>query len=420
MKTSAYLRAVIAFSLIATPALAQRQQQQQAAATTKDAGPAPRRDISGHWLGPVSPRKEPPPPMTALGQQLFDATKPLQGPRAVPIAATNDPLVTCNPEGFPRSALFETRGFAFEHVPRRTLQLLQYQRIWREIWTDGRPLPTNVGAAGKDTRDPRYYGYSIGRWADDSTFVVTTTGFNEDAWADERGDPRSMDAKVEERYRRIDHDHLEVSVTIDDPKMYTKPYFVMKQVYTWAPVQEFEEQLCIPSEALEYRETFRPAGTGKSILATHYAVGAAQRGERAAVYLFEEGLQTYLARAARLEMNPAEFIKRKLIAVEQIDPAALSPSEFAYWVRESVERDHARIVIIDSLNGYLAAMPDEGVLASNLRELVRYLSQQGVLTLLVVGEHGLVGSTLNAQPILRRRVCVASHSESWIRFGKHS
>jgi hypothetical protein len=262
MKTSGYLRAVIAFSLIATPALAQRQQQQQAAATTKDAGPAPRRDISGHWLGPVSPRKEPPPPMTALGQQLFDATKPLQGPRAVPIAATNDPLVTCNPEGFPRSALFETRGFAFEHVPRRTLQLLQYQRIWREIWTDGRPLPTNVGGSSKDARDPRYYGYSVGKWADDYTFVVTTTGFNEDAWADERGDPRSMDAKVEERYRRIDHDHLEVSVTIDDPKIYTKPYFVMKQVYTWAPSQEFEEQLCIPSEALEYRETFRPAATG--------------------------------------------------------------------------------------------------------------------------------------------------------------
>src|SRR5213083_142196 len=156
MKTSAHLSVVIAFSLIATPALAQRQQQESAA--TKAAGPAPRRDISGHWLGPVSPRKEPPPPMTALGQQLFAATKPLQGPRAVPIAQTNDPLVTCNPMGFPRSALFETRGFAFEHVPRRTLQLLQYQRIWREIWTDGRPLPTNVGAPGKDARDPRYTG----------------------------------------------------------------------------------------------------------------------------------------------------------------------------------------------------------------------------------------------------------------------
>ena len=72
-----------------------------------------------------------------------------------------------------------------------------------------------------------------------------------------------MDAKVEERYRRIDHDRLELSVTIDDPKIYTKPYFVMKQVYTWAPVQEFEEQLCIPTEALEYREIFRPPGTEK-------------------------------------------------------------------------------------------------------------------------------------------------------------
>ena len=76
MKINVYLRSVIAFSLIATPALAQRPQPQQASAATKTAGPAPRRDISGHWLGPVSPRKQPPPPMTALGQQLFDATKP--------------------------------------------------------------------------------------------------------------------------------------------------------------------------------------------------------------------------------------------------------------------------------------------------------------------------------------------------------
>src|SRR6266513_1008384 len=182
MKTIAHLSAVIAFSLIATPVLAQRQQQQNESAATKTAGPAPRRDISGYWLGPVSPRKEPPPPMTALGQQLFAATKPFQGPRAVPIAQANDPLVTCNPLGFPRSALFETRGFAFEHVPRRTLQLLQYQRIWREIWTDGRPLPTNVGAPDKDARDPRYYGYSIGRWADDYTIFVTPAAFTADEW----------------------------------------------------------------------------------------------------------------------------------------------------------------------------------------------------------------------------------------------
>src|SRR5262249_40217822 len=154
-----------------------------------------------------------------------------------------------DPLGFPRSILYETRGVAFEQVPRRTLQLLQYQRIWREIWTDGRKLPTNVGASGADTQDPRYYGYSIGEWADDYTFVVTTTGFNEDAWADELGHPRSQNARIEERYHRIDHDTLEVTVTIDDRKAYTKPFVATKQRFAWAPKQEFEEQLCVPSEA---------------------------------------------------------------------------------------------------------------------------------------------------------------------------
>jgi circadian clock protein KaiC len=139
-----------------------------------------------------------------------------------------------------------------------------------------------------------------------------------------------------------------------------------------------------------------PAGTGKSILSTQYAVGAARRGERAAIYLFEEGVQTYLARAAGLGMNPQEFIKRNLITIQQLDPVVLTPSEFVYRVRERVERDHARVVVIDSLNGYLAAMPDERALALYLRELIRYLSQQGVLTLLVVAEHGLVGGGLNA------------------------
>jgi hypothetical protein len=68
---------------------------------------------------------------------------------------------------------------------------------------------------------------------------------------------------VEERYRRIDHDNLELTVTIDDPKSYTKPFEVMKQIYTWAPKQDFEEQLCIPSEAVDYRDTFRAAGEDK-------------------------------------------------------------------------------------------------------------------------------------------------------------
>jgi circadian clock protein KaiC len=122
--------------------------------------------------------------------------------------------------------------------------------------------------------------------------------------------------------------------------------------------------------------TVGPAGSGKSILATHYAVGAAQRGERAAIYLFEEARATFLARASALAIHPDEYIGRKLLTVEQVDPVTLTPSEFVHRVRDAVERDNTRVVVIDSLNGYLAAMPDERALALNLRELIRYLSQQ--------------------------------------------
>jgi hypothetical protein len=248
--------------VIAVPAYAQNRSGFPAPLKGPSA-PAPKRDITGVWLGPVDPRKEPTPPMTPWGQKFFDEAKPLQGPRALPIAKTNDPLVTCDPLGFPRASVYETRGFQFEQVPKRMLELYQYQRIWREIWTDGRKLPTNVGATKGQTSDPRYYGYSVGEWADDYTFIVHTTGFNETTWATEQGHPRSQNAIVEERYRRIDHDNLELTVTIDDPKSYTKPFEVIKQIYTWSPKQDFEEQLCIPSEAIDYRDTFREAGQDK-------------------------------------------------------------------------------------------------------------------------------------------------------------
>lgn len=246
--------------------------QEPGASLSKQAVPAPPRDISGVWLGAVVPREgknfdrdmtpEPVPPMTPWGQALFDGVKPFRGPKAVPIAQSNDPLVTCDPLGFPRSVVYETRGIAFEHVQKKTLQLLQYQRIWREIWTDGRALPTDVDKTGS-FNDPRYYGYSVGAWADDYTFVVRTTGFDEEAWADELGHPRSMNAIVEERYRRIDHDTLELTVTIDDPKAYTGPFVLLKHAFTWAPKQEFEEQLCVASAALDYRATFSSAGSEK-------------------------------------------------------------------------------------------------------------------------------------------------------------
>ena len=139
-----------------------------------------------------------------------------------------------------------------------------------------------------------------------------------------------------------------------------------------------------------------PAGTGKSVMALQYAVTAAERGEGVAVYLFEESVTTLIARAAALGMHLRAHIERGTITIRQVDPVVLTPIEFVADVRDRVERDHARIVVIDSLNGYLAAMPDERILALHLRELIRYLSQRGVLTLLIVAEHGLIGGTLSA------------------------
>jgi hypothetical protein len=252
-----------AASITAAPAKAEPAGQ-RGQAPAKKSDPAPKRDLSGFWLGNAVMKHEPAPAMTPSAQKFFDDAKPLQGPRAVALAKSTDPLVVCDPLGFPRNVVYELRGIAFEHVAKRTLILSQYQRVFREVWTDGRKLPTTVGGSGGDALDPKYYGYSIGSWVDDYTFVVHTTGFNETAWADELGHPRSMTAMVEERYHRIDHDHLEVTVTIDDPKSYTKPYVAMKQaVLQWNPKQEFDEQLCVPSEAAAYLEIVKPAAEEK-------------------------------------------------------------------------------------------------------------------------------------------------------------
>jgi hypothetical protein len=220
--------------------------------------PAPKRDLNGVWSGGAVMRLEEFPPMTPWGQEQFDAAKPLFGPRALPVAESNHALVTCDPLGFPQNILYELRNMEFQQTGRKMLQLFQYQRVWRDIWTDGRRLPSSVGRDTQDSEDPRFYGYSVGRWVDDYTFVVNSTGFHEKSWANAIGHPRSVDAQIEERYHRINHDTLELTVTIDDPKAYTKPFVAMKQELRLNPKQEFEEQLCVPSEALEYLSTFRP------------------------------------------------------------------------------------------------------------------------------------------------------------------
>lgn len=133
------------------------------------------------------------------------------------------------------------------------------------------------------------------------------------------------------------------------------------------------------------------AGVGKSSICVTYAIAAAQRGEHTTIFAFDEGRGTIRARARTLGLPFEETMDNGLIQLEQIDPAELSPGEFAQRVRDAVERKHAGIVIIDSLNGYLNSMPDERFLVLQMHELLSYLSQLGVLTLLVLAQNGLVG-----------------------------
>lgn len=135
-----------------------------------------------------------------------------------------------------------------------------------------------------------------------------------------------------------------------------------------------------------------PAGTGKTTLALQYVVAACARGERCAVYEFDERIGTLLKRAESMGMPLLRYIDDGLLVVHQIDPAELSPGEFAWRVRRDVEEHDCRLLVLDSLNGYLAAMPQEQQLILQMHELLSYLSQSGVVTFLLNPQHGLVGS----------------------------
>ncbi len=132
-----------------------------------------------------------------------------------------------------------------------------------------------------------------------------------------------------------------------------------------------------------------PAGCGKSTLALKYAIGAANRGEHVGMYTFEESKTSLLARTETLGIPLRAAIEDGRIDVEQIDPAELSPGEFAARVRHSVENQGARMIVIDSLNGYLAGMPQEEFLTLQMHELLSFLNERGVVTILVLAQHGV-------------------------------
>jgi circadian clock protein KaiC len=134
-----------------------------------------------------------------------------------------------------------------------------------------------------------------------------------------------------------------------------------------------------------------PAGTGKSVLATQYACTAAMAGQKVMFYLFDERLRTFELRAHGLGMDVSELVRDGRLRLEQIEPTERSPGEFAHDVMRAVEEDDVRLVVIDSVNGYMQSMPEERLLPIQVHELLSYLSNKGVTSILTMVQRGLFG-----------------------------
>ena len=284
---------VPAAALLVWPAFAQNKPQEAAgakqskaaAATDQKAAPAPRHDISGTWepaRGPqdgvqadgvkAMPNDGKPQhqlPYTAYGEKVFKSHHALEGANAVLPGFYDDPRDKCEPMGFPRANFYNLRETQILQTEYKVAILYQYATTWRVIWTDGRELPKLVDGGvlvNGEVKEPRYYGYSVGKWVDDSTLLIQTIGMmGEDrVWLDTAGRPISDQLRVEERLHRVDRDHLEWSVTIDDPKMYTKPWVAMNKfpMKLEDPHRDVMEQYCSPSEMERYNKLFGEPSSG--------------------------------------------------------------------------------------------------------------------------------------------------------------
>jgi hypothetical protein len=216
------------------------------------------RDFSGYWHRksrlvtfsnvPTGPNdtKNPEAPFTVEGKKRFDANKPGYGPRVT--MQRNDPIGRCEPMGLIRNLNAEITEphptFRIAQTPGRIIQFFEYRHDWREIWMEGQKLPK------WDEVDPKWNGYSVGRMEGD-TLVVETTGLDERAWLDKWGYPLSEQIHVEERYRRLDAQTLELTITITDPLLYTKPWKSDTKLYQLdtEKAKRWDEQIyCVPSE----------------------------------------------------------------------------------------------------------------------------------------------------------------------------
>ena len=218
------------------------------------------RDLTGVWMrvrGATNMTREADDLLTPAGRRLFEANKPSFGPRAVPPVRGNDPLGKCDPLGLTRNLFTEiaARGLEFVHLQDRVVEFFEYAHQFRTIWTDGRALP-------KDP-DPRWMGYSVGRW-DGDAFLVDSIALDDRVWADMWGHPISSKARITERYRRPAFDTLELQMTITDPDLYTKPWTSDVKVHRLQVEKAMDERLetfCVPSEEENFNKAIRdPAG----------------------------------------------------------------------------------------------------------------------------------------------------------------
>ena len=280
------LMAALTFSQLAFAQNTRSQESGAAKDQKAPAPPAPPHDISGPWTPANGPNDGIQPygvkampndgkpehqlPYTPLGLETYKSHKALIGVDEVLPTDYNDPRDKCEPLGFPRTDLYYLRDTQIFQNEYKVAILYQYVEAWRVIWTDGRQLPKLVDGAvlvGKEVREQRFYGYSVGKWVDDSTLVVQTVGMmpEDRVWLDITGRPISDAARVEERFHRVNHDRLELTVTIDDPKMYTKPWLAMNKFAFRLKDPHFDvtEMYCSLSEMEKYNKLFgTPAGEG--------------------------------------------------------------------------------------------------------------------------------------------------------------
>jgi hypothetical protein len=181
------------------------------------------------------------PPFTPEGQKRFEAnTAEEKNDRPITI----NPVFTCHPPGIPHDYFNGIYPVEIVQTPQRMFMFFESSHQWREIWMDGRKIPDDI--------DPTYNGYSVGHW-DGDDLVVESGDFNDVAWLDGNGHPRSTAMKLTERFHRAGQNNLRISVTIDDPKTYVRP-FTRVTNYNLKPTWDIGESFCVPEDQSNFEK----------------------------------------------------------------------------------------------------------------------------------------------------------------------